>query len=111
MNHHQEQGRAAYKRKDYTKALSHFDRAIGQTPSVQLLDNRAVCYERLDDLQAALKDAKKAIQLGKADPTGYLRAGRILQKMGKMNVALEIYSYGLKCVKAIGQGYDVSLTL
>jgi tetratricopeptide (TPR) repeat protein len=104
----QEQARAAYKRKDYTKALELFNRAIGRSPSVQLHDNRAACHERLNDLQAALKDAKKSIQLAKEDPTGYVRAGRILVKMERKSVALEIYAMGLKNVKHVGQGFEVS---
>jgi len=107
----QEQARAAYKRKDFTKALELFNRAIGRSPSLQLHDNRAACHERLDDLPAALKDAKKSIQLGKEDPTGYVRAGRILVKMERKSVALEIYTHGLKSVKHAGQGYEVSIPL
>lgn len=112
MNHVQDhlrrEGRACYQRKDYSKALEYFDRAIGQAPSVQLLDNRAACYEKINDFRAALKDAKKAIQLQFEDPTGYLRAGNVLVKMEKQSVALEIYSRGLQCVKHVGQGYEVS---
>jgi tetratricopeptide (TPR) repeat protein len=104
----QEQARAAYKRKDYTKAVELFSRAIGRSPSLQLHDNRAACHEKLEDLPAALKDAKKSIQLGKEDPTGYVRAGRILAKMEKKSVALEVYAHGLKFVKHAGQGYEVS---
>jgi tetratricopeptide (TPR) repeat protein len=104
----QEQARAAYKRTDYSKALELFNRAIGRSPSLQLHDNRAACHERLEDLPAALKDAKKSIQLGKEDPTGYVRAGRILVKMERKSVALEVYAHGLKSVKHAGQGYEVS---
>ena len=108
MNNFQDQGRAAYKRGDYKKAIELFDRAIGRAPSVQLLDNRAACYEKLNELSTALKDAKKAIQLHREDATGYLRAGRVLVKMEKQSVALEIYTHGLKCVKHVGHGYEVS---
>lgn len=107
---YQEQARAAYKRKDYTKALELFDRAIGRSPSVQLYDNRAACHERLEDLQAALKDSKRTIQLAKEDPTGYVRAGKILVKMERKSVAMEIYELGLKNVKHVGQGFEVSKT-
>lgn len=107
---HQEQARAAYKRKDYTKALELFNRAIGRSPSVQLYDNRAACHERLEDLQAALKDSKKTIQLAREDPTGYVRAGKILVKMERKSVAMEIYELGLKNVKHVGQGFEVSKT-
>lgn len=105
---YQEQARAAYKRKDYAKALELFNRAIGRSPSVQLYDNRAACHERLEDLQAALKDAKKTIQFAREDPTGYVRAGKILVKMERKSVALEIYELGLKNVKHVGQGFEVN---
>lgn len=112
MNHLQDHlwrvGRECYQRKDYSKAIEFFDRAISRAPSVQLLDNRAACYEKINDFRAALKDAKRAIQLQPEDPTGYLRAGKVLVKMGKQSVALEIYNRGLSCVKHVGQGYEVS---
>ncbi|RMY64112.1 hypothetical protein D0863_10052 [Hortaea werneckii] len=103
----QREGKSCYKRGDYKTAIGHFDRAIGRAPSVQLLDNRAACHEKLNDLPAALKDAKRAIQFQNEDPTGYLRAGKVLVKMEKQSVALEIYAHGLKKVKHIGQGYEL----
>ena len=111
MNSLQEQGRALYKRREYRKAIECFDRAIGRATSVQLLDNRAACYEKLGELSHALKDAKKAIQLHREDATGYLRAGKILTKMEKPIVALDIYTHGLKCIKHVGQGYEVNSPL
>ena len=110
MNNLQEQGRAHYKRGDYKKAVEFFDRAIGRAPSVQLLDNRAACYEKLNELSTALKDAKKAVQLHREDATGYLRAGKVLVKMEKPSVALEVFTHGLKSIKHIGQGYEVCLS-
>ncbi|KAK4561133.1 hypothetical protein LTR86_005088 [Recurvomyces mirabilis] len=107
QQHLQREGRTCYKRQDYEQALDHFNRAIGRAPSASLLDNRAACHEKLNDLPAALKDAKKAIQLTTEDPTGYLRAGKVLIKMEKPSVALEIYTHGLKSVKHAGQGYEL----
>ena len=103
----QREGRSSFKRGEYKKALEHFDKPIGRAPSVQLLDNRASCYEKLNELPAALRDAKKAIQLQNEDPTGYLRAGKVLVKMEKQSVALEIYAHGLRKVRHVGQGYEV----
>lgn len=111
MNNLQDQGRACYKRGDYKKAIELFDRAIGRSPSVQLLDNRAACYEKLNDYSTGLKDAKKAIQLHREDAIGYLRAGRLLVKMEKPGVALEIYTFGLKSIKHVGQGHEVRLEI
>uniref|UniRef100_A0A2D3UST5 F-box domain-containing protein n=1 Tax=Ramularia collo-cygni TaxID=112498 RepID=A0A2D3UST5_9PEZI len=102
----QTQARNAYKAKEYDVALTLFNRAIGRAPSVQLYDNRAACNVRLNDLPAALKDAKHAIHLGREDATGYLRAGSVLSKMEKPEVALSIYAHGLKCVRHIGAGYE-----
>jgi len=107
QEHLQTQGRSCYKRKDFQKALDYFDQAVGRAPSVQLLDNRAACHDKLGNLPAALRDAKKAIQLQREDPTGYLRAGRVLIKMEKQSVALEIYSHGIRTVKHVGQGFEL----
>ena len=112
MNNLQQQGRDYYKRGDYKKAIECFDRAIGKgAASVQLLDNRAACYEKLNDFSTALKDAKKAIQLHREDATGYLRAGKVLVKMEKKEVALEIYTHGMKTIRHVGQGYEVSILI
>lgn len=108
MNNFQDQGRAAYKRDDYNKAIECFSRAIGRGASVQLLDNRAASYEKLGELSAALQDAKAAIQLNREDATGYLRAAKVLRRMEKHAVALDIATHGLKCIKHFGQGYEVS---
>jgi tetratricopeptide (TPR) repeat protein len=105
-NIYQQQGRDHYKRGEYQKALECFDRAIGRAVSVQLLDNRAACNARLNDFPAALKDAKKAINLAREDPTGYLRAAKVLLSMDRKSVALEIYAHALKSVKHVGQGYE-----
>lgn len=100
------QARNAYKAKEYEKALVLFDRAIGRSPSVQLYDHRAACNVKLNDLPAALKDAKRAIHLSREDATGYLRAGQVLSKMDRASVALEIYVHGLKHVRPVGAGYE-----
>lgn len=106
-DYYREQARSAYKRKDYKHALQLFDRAIGRSPTVELYDNRAACNDKLNQLPNALKDAKKAIQLAREDPRGYIRAGNILVKMDKKKVALEVYDHGLRSVKHVGISYEV----
>lgn len=94
----QELGQALYRRKDYNAAIEQFTIAIEShaDPSASLLDNRAAAYEKLDDVQSALKDARTTIRLHEQDASGYLRAGKILQKMEKYQVALEIYKRGIR---------------
>ncbi|KAF2859756.1 hypothetical protein K470DRAFT_258608 [Piedraia hortae CBS 480.64] len=106
QDHHERNGRAYYKSKDFRKALHHFDRAIDRGATVRLLDQRAACHEKLNNLAASLKDAKAAIQLRRDDATGYIRAGHVLHKMGKPKVALEVYTHGLRSIKLVGQGYE-----
>ncbi|KAH9844450.1 Ubiquitination Target receptor [Teratosphaeria destructans] len=103
----QRDGRDAYKQKDYQKALQCFNRAIGRDPSALLYDNRAACHAKLGDYPAALQDAKRAIKLHHEDPTGYLRAGKVLLEMQKDSVALEIYQHGCKKVRPVGRGYEM----
>ena len=94
----QELGQILYRRKEYTKALELFSEAIASEPNLtaSLLDNRAATYDKLDDIPSALKDAKNAIRLHEKDPTGYLRAGKLLEKAGKPDTALGIYKHGMK---------------
>ena len=100
-------GRNAYEDGDYAKALELFRRAVKQgDPSATLLDHLAATHEKLKDLDAALQAAKKTIQTWTVDPIGYLRAGRILVKMGKKSTALDIYNHALKKVKPVGMGYE-----
>ena len=86
--------------------------------SYRLLDNRSATYEKMDEFRKALKDAKTMINLNKTGAKvsvvafllfswllsktpnltlfkGYLRAGKILQVTGKLQEALNIYTYGL----------------
>lgn len=100
------QGRHACKRGEYDKALGYFSRALGREKTVQLYDHRAATYEKLKDLKNALQDAKNTIRFGDADPTGYLRAGRVLVKMERSKAALDIYAYGLRHIKHVGQGFE-----
>lgn len=63
-----------------------------------ILDNRAAVQEKLGAEYhiSALKDARRMMSLQRASPKGYLRAGKILQLMGKYDIAAENYEYGLR---------------
>ena len=43
-------------------------------PSVSVLDNRAATYTKLEDLQAALRDGRQMIHVGKTDVTVWIPA-------------------------------------
>jgi F-box/TPR repeat protein Pof3 len=92
-----EHAQLQYRRKEYVKAIDLLDLAIKHepSPSVKLLDTRAAVNEKLGDYKLALKDARTCIRIFEKDPTGYLRAGKVLQIMQKTDVALSIYKHGL----------------
>ncbi|KAF2166506.1 hypothetical protein M409DRAFT_66547 [Zasmidium cellare ATCC 36951] len=103
----QREGRAAYDKGEFSKALEYYNRAVGRgNPSTKLLDSVAATHYRLGALEAALAAAKKTIQTYREDATGYLRAGQVLLKMEKESTALEIYAYGLKSIKHVGVGFE-----
>ena len=70
----------------------------GVKPPVDLLDNRAATYAKLDRLKPALHDARQMIEQDRSNSTGYLRWGSILQFWKKPEKALEVYQLGLRRV-------------
>jgi len=110
VSNYERQAGNAYNSQDYGKAIKFYDRAIGLTPSVRLYDNRAACYEKLGELNHALQDAGKAVQLDRRDPTGFLRAGQILVKRNEKQAALQTYQRGLKHVHPASKNYKVCFT-
>ncbi|KAL9092534.1 MAG: hypothetical protein Q9165_004338 [Trypethelium subeluteriae] len=93
----QQRGKKLYRSAQYSEALDSFTKAITRCPMprASLFDNRAATYEKLGELQSALRDAQTTIRRHRKDVTGYLRAGKVLQKMEKPELALDIYRYGL----------------
>lgn len=70
----------------------------GVKPPVDLLDNRAATYAKLDRLKPALRDARRMIEQDKSNSTGYLRTGSILQSWKQPEKALEVFQLGLRRV-------------
>ncbi|KAJ4357615.1 uncharacterized protein N0V89_002191 [Didymosphaeria variabile] len=97
---YQEIGKSYYKLKQYEKAVEAFTNGIDASvnPSTTLYDYRAAAYEKLADFAAAVKDGRLAIRTHKHNVKGYLRTASALQRMGKLDTALNIYKYGMKNV-------------
>ncbi|KAI4953657.1 hypothetical protein J4E91_002505 [Alternaria rosae] len=91
-------GRSYYKLKQYEKALETFSKGIEACPTADLYDHRAATYDKLGNLNAAVKDGREMIRLNKKDVKGYLRTANILEKLEKPETALGIYKYGMKNV-------------
>jgi len=59
-------GRSRYQQKNYEGALEAFSEAVKQSSGhlrFTALDHRAATYEKLDQLQSALRDSKQMIDL------------------------------------------------
>ena len=61
-----------------------------------LYGNRSICYLKIDDLDAALKDADECVRLKPDWSTAYSRRGDALQMQGEYEMARQAYLAGLK---------------
>lgn len=95
---YEELGRRYYKLKQYAKAIEVLSQGIDETPTLVLYDYRAATYDKLNDLNAAIKDGREMIKMDKKEVKGYLRTASVLEKMEKLDTALGIYRYGMKNV-------------
>ncbi|CEP60751.1 DNA-binding SCF ubiquitin ligase subunit DIA2 LALA0_S01e18118g [Lachancea lanzarotensis] len=75
---------------------------------VKLLDNRAAAWEKLGDLQRALKDACRCVRFEPLNLKCYLRRGKILQKLGKDQDALHTYTEGLRKMREMEEKWQLS---
>jgi F-box/TPR repeat protein Pof3 len=104
---YQELGRRYYKLKQYEKAAETFTNGLEACTTASLYDHRAATYEKLENLNAAVKDGREMIRLDKKDVKGYLRTASVLEKMEKPETALGIYKYGMKNVPTSDKNFKV----
>jgi tetratricopeptide (TPR) repeat protein len=104
---YREIGRSYYKLKQYEKALETFSKGIEACPTADLYDHRSATYDKLGNLNAAVKDGREMIRLNKKDVKGYLRTANVLEKMEKPETALGIHKYGMKNVPVSDKNFKV----
>lgn len=69
-----EQGNAAFKAKDFEKAIEHYTNAINEPAVVDvhaLMGNRAAAYQNIQKFDEALADADKCIEVKPDWSKGY----------------------------------------
>ncbi|KAK7186937.1 hypothetical protein DPSP01_011613 [Paraphaeosphaeria sporulosa] len=110
---YEEIGKSYYRLKQFEKAVEAFTNGIDASaiPSATLYDYRAAAHEKLGDMNAAVKDGRLAIRTHKQDVKGYLRTASALQKMEKLDTALNIYKYGMKNVPVNNKDFPLLLQL
>lgn len=74
---------------------------------VQLLDNVAVCYEKLSDLSKALEYTKRLIKVEPFNAKAYVRLQRILQRKDKLEEAHNICRRGVSNCRKFQERYGI----
>lgn len=120
------EGNKAFVAKEYQKAIELYTKAIELDPTdVSFYSNRSGSYFNLGDYEKALGDAELCLEKDKSFVKGYQRKGLALEKLGKHEVAYEVYEEGLKidgqnkellsgkerCESHLGGGFDINSLL
>ena len=108
-------GNAYHREENYAAAIAEFTKALDlrKVPvaiKTEILGYRAAAREKIggtENLELALLDARRMIQLSKDQAQGYHRAGKILQLLGRDESALDIYADGIKHVNPDGPQFKV----
>jgi len=82
-------GNRAFTQGKFDIAIQHYTEAINILPENHILySNRSAAYTQLKDLDKALLDAEKCIELSSDFPKGHFRKGQILMEQNKKEEAL-----------------------
>ena len=78
---------------DFAGAVKHLTDAIAISDTKELRANRAFSWTALERNEEALADAKHCIALAPTFPKGYLRAGRALMAMSRLEEAVTLLEH------------------
>jgi tetratricopeptide (TPR) repeat protein len=115
-------GNDAYSQKDFEKAILEYsngiksidDKPISEIESsllVQLYSNSALCYNKLEKYQQAIKYCEKAISIDKTFSKAYLRRGNAKESLGLFQEALDDYTSALNCPNLTQKQKDEILSI
>ncbi|OIT00608.1 PREDICTED: outer envelope protein 64, mitochondrial [Nicotiana attenuata] len=90
-----EKGNAAYKGKQWNKAVSYYTEAIKLNDNATYYCNRAAAYLELGCFQQAEEDCTKAISLDKKNVKAYLRRGTARESLLFYKEALQDFRHAL----------------
>jgi len=98
-----EQGNAAYKAKNFTKAIAHYEKAIELDPTeITFRSNLAAVYFEKKDYEECVKICDKAVEVGRENRAdfkliakAYNRAGNAHRKLGNLQAAKSSFEKAL----------------
>ena len=78
-----ELGNAAYKKKDFSTALKHYEEAIKLNPKdVTFLTNKSAVYFEMGDYEACIRTCEEAVDLGRELHADYKLIAKALSRIG-----------------------------
>lgn len=99
------QGNLAYKKRDYSVALTLYTQGISMFPDSQVLYlNRALVYLSQHKYLESLKDSSKAIEFDNTNVKAYYRKACALQELGELENALSVID---QCIQLIPNSTDI----
>ena len=79
MSSNKDYGNAAFKNKEFIKAIDYYSAAIKENPQDHtIFGNRAAAFQNIKEFENALEDAEECIKINPAWGKGYLRKGMAL---------------------------------
>lgn len=91
-------GTREIERRNYAKAIRYYNFALKEAPQeeARVLCSRSVAFLQLHEIERALKDAQRAIELEPDNHVGYVRAGNILRARKEFEQAKMFYQKALE---------------
>ena len=107
-----DKGNGLVKEKKYKEALDCYTKAIEIDPKDPILySNRSAMHLNLSEFDQALADAEKAISIKSDYAKAYLRKGKALEGLNKVEEALNAYKLGLEKDQSNAQLLEASKQL
>merc|ERR1719310_719340 len=84
-------GNEAIKNNELKTALEHYNNGLKVEPDhAMILSNRALCYHKLGDLERALEDAQRVVELKPEFYKAYIRGAMVLRELKRPQEALAL---------------------
>lgn len=100
MGSFKDQGNEAFKAENYLRAAALYTQAIKEDPeNAVLFSNRSAALLKLKKVTKAMEDADKCVALKPDWEKGYFRRAAVLEELGKLQEALEVYQHASQLSK------------
>lgn len=87
-----EKGNAAYKSKDFTTALNHYDEAIKLDPTdMTFISNKSAVYFEMKNYDECIKICQEAVDVGRENRADFKLIARVLTRIGNCHKAKKEY--------------------